>query len=104
MKTKQYKINKTQTLENVHDESVCAGTFCAIHNPSDHHMKDWPLYWRQDKAQLERICPHGAGHPDPDDLAWHIANGRGYMGIHGCHLNEDTGWGCCLKVEVDYEV
>lgn len=53
----------------VHDPEACKGQHCCVHNPSDHHMKDWPLNWRGDKGIMERICPHGVGHPDPDDLA-----------------------------------
>jgi hypothetical protein len=34
---------------------------------------------------MERICPHGVGHPDPDEYA--IASG-GDAGVHGCD-------GCC---------
>ena len=54
----------------VHDKSKCEGTHCCVHNPSDHHMKDWPTHWRDDRLLIERICEHGVGHPDPDDLAF----------------------------------
>jgi hypothetical protein len=33
-------------------------------------MKDWHTHWRDDRKLMERICPHGVGHPDPDDLAY----------------------------------
>lgn len=75
-------------LENVHPATVCVGRPCVLHNPSDHHMRDWKLLWRDDRHMMERICSHGVGHPDPDDLAWHIRNGREYQGVHGCD-------GCC---------
>ncbi len=76
-------------LKNIHDPSLCAGEFCVIHNPSDHHMRTWELNWRDDKKQMERLCPtHGTGHPDPDDLAFHVRQGRPWMGVHGC-------CGCC---------
>lgn len=52
-----------------HPEDVCQGEYCCIHNPSDHQMVDWPLILRGDRIPLmERICPHGIGHPDPDCL------------------------------------
>lgn len=54
----------------VHEKSNCEGHHCVIHNPSNHHMKDWPTNWRQDRYLMERICPCGVGHPDPDDLAF----------------------------------
>ena len=68
-----------------HDESKCKGKFCCVHNPSDHHMKDWPQNYRDDTGVTERLCPHGVGHPDfdqpfkPDSWQW----------IHGCD-------GCCI--------
>lgn len=77
------------TLKNVHDPSACAGEPCIIHNPTDHHMRDWPVHVRFDKANLvERICEHGVGHPDPDDLTYQEKMGRAWQGIHGCD-------GCC---------
>ncbi len=80
----------------VHDRSACAGEFCPIHNPSNHHMKNWPTHWRDDRRIMERICEHGIGHPDPDDIAFkkRIALKSGKkdydQGIHGCD-------GCCTK-------
>ena len=64
----------------VHDREICEGQICPIHNPSDHHMRDWPTNWRYDRGMMERICPCGVGHPDPDDRAEDT--------IHGC-------CGCC---------
>ena len=87
-----------QKLTNVHDKSECKGP-CPIHNPSNHHMKDWPLHWREDRGIFERICKHGVGHPDPDDLKYqenlyHKKHGTesNYLGVHGCD-------GCCLSPE-----
>ncbi len=76
------------TLVNVHPASACAGRACVVHAPSDHHMRSWTLNWRGDKGQMERLCPHQVGHPDPDDLAYHVSQGHEYMGVHGCD-------GCC---------
>ena len=65
----------------VHDRADCSG-YCPIHWPSDHHMRDWPTNWRSDwGAFMERICPHGIGHPDPDD--------KNADPVHGCD-------GCCV--------
>lgn len=69
-----------QRLVNVHSPDRCAGEHCTIHKPSDHHMGDWPQNFREDRGMMERLCPHGVGHPDPDDPAV----GR----AHGCD-------GCC---------
>jgi hypothetical protein len=71
-------------LVNVHDPSKCAGEFCVMHNPSDHHMRDWPTNWRGDRGLMERMCPHGVGHPDPDALAFHERLGESWQGVHGC--------------------
>ena len=74
-------------LHNVHPASQCAGRHCVMHNPSDHHMRQWPTNWRGDRGLMERICPHGIGHPDPDALAYLVSIGAD-DGTHGCD-------GCC---------
>jgi hypothetical protein len=66
-----------EVLNGVHEPEWCAGEFCCIHHPSNHHMKLWPQHWRGDRKLMERICQHGVGHPDPDDI------------------NPDTVHGCC---------
>lgn len=75
-----------------HDHEVCAGEFCCIHNPSEHSLNGAPLQLRADRAPLmERVCPHGVGHPDPDSLAYinRTWPDRGkYEDVHGCD-------GCC---------
>lgn len=80
---------KQMTL-TTHEASQCAGQHCCIHNPSAHHMRDWPLHWRADKGVMERICPHGVGHPDPDDAAHRDRMGQSFLNVHGCD-------GCCRK-------
>lgn len=76
--------NPSFALGNVHDEHNCVGRRCVIHNPSDHHMRDWHLHWRQDRGLFERICPCGIGHPDPDQFDyWRLTGQRG-QSVHGC--------------------
>lgn len=77
-------------LLKTHDESQCSGEYCVIHNPSEHHMREWPLNWRDDKGVMERICEHGIGHPDPDCAAHNEREGKAYLNVHGCD-------GCCRK-------
>jgi hypothetical protein len=75
-------------LVNVHHISKCAGRPCCIHNPSGHHMVEWPMHWREDRYLMERICEHGIGHPDPDHLKFVDPMGIRGEAIHGCD-------GCC---------
>lgn len=90
-------------LGNVHSLEECEGRHCVIHNPSDHSMRDFPTHWRWDRKIMERICKHGVGHPDPDDLeyqylrierenpgapAFFLEDEKRVAGIHGCD-------GCC---------
>lgn len=70
-------------LVNIHPQSACAGRACWVHNPSDHHMKEWPKNWRADRRILERVCEHGVGHPDPDDAAYRASVGDEDT-VHGC--------------------
>lgn len=85
-------------LRNIHDETDCEGRPCVIHHPSDHHMKEWPLNWRDGgmfdikPAHFERICPHGIGHPDPDSMAYQRLLGVD-VGTHGCD-------GCCAPAPI----
>jgi hypothetical protein len=58
-------------LSRVHRKDECIGEHCVMHNPSEHGMSDWPMHYREDRAIFERTCPHGIGHPDPDQReAW----------------------------------
>jgi hypothetical protein len=77
-------------LMQTHGRDKCDGRACCIHDPSDHHMRTWPLNWRSDTGVMERICPHGVGHPDPDHMAYVRSLGAGleWQGVHGCD-------GCC---------
>ena len=75
-----------------HNPSACKGQFCCIHNPSNHLMRDFRTYWRYDRNLMERLCIHGVGHPDPDQIAF-IERTQGKKmaeleEIHGCD-------GCC---------
>jgi len=98
-----------------HSPMQCDGHPCVVHNPSDHHMNEWPIVYRIDRAVempaitiegstatavvrgpvfvlAERTCPHGCGHPDPDSLAFARRNGgeefASTESVHGCD-------GCC---------
>lgn len=46
-------------------------------------MRSFPQLWRTDRGVMERVCPHGVGHPDPDEVYRDIDDF-----VHGCD-------GCC---------
>ena len=56
------------SLAAPHDPAFCAGRGCSRHHPSEHHMRTWPKVWREYYGYSDRMCPHGVGHPDPDDV------------------------------------
>lgn len=78
-----------ERLVGVHPVAACLGEWCCVHNPSPHHMVGWSQHWRADRVMMERVCSHGVGHPDPDDLEYLLRSGSGERGIHGCD-------GCCV--------
>jgi hypothetical protein len=77
----------------VHDRSENCQTYgCVIHNPSKHPMSDFPLHWRYDVKLMERICPHGVGHPDPDAIEFT----RRSIGAETARVRANHGCdGCC---------
>lgn len=87
--TNNFVTGTGQIIGNVHQETEeCLNKGCVIHAPSSHSMRDFPTHWRSDRGIMERICEHGIGHPDPDDLNY-IARSRGLSvatgeAIHGC--------------------
>jgi hypothetical protein len=75
----------------VHKAAVCAGSHCAIHNPSDHPLKNARRVLRgpdpfslKPVGFVERVCEHGSGHSDPDSVAFYDNNGHPGTGVHGC--------------------
>ena len=83
-----------ELMTSVHARSDCATDTCVLHNPTDNHMREWPLIWRDDRLIFERICEHGIGHPDLDQRKyWKETFGdENSMGVHGCD-------GCCVGSE-----
>jgi hypothetical protein len=67
---------------------------CVVHNKSQHHMRSWPQWWREDRGMFERLCPHGIGHPDPDQVYyWRMTLVGRYANaeeVHGCDM-------CCVN-------
>ncbi|WP_169807239.1 hypothetical protein [Herbidospora cretacea] len=58
-------------------------------------MVSWRQGWRSDRGLMERLCRHGVGHPDPDDIdRKRRARGDDFAwaeAVHGCD-------GCCRLV------
>ncbi len=89
-----YETGTGQLLQ-VHAREDCSGR-CPIHAPSNHSLRTVPTHWRDDRGLMERICEHGIGHPDPDDLYFRVTHGEGVegAGVHGCD-------GCCREAGRD---
>jgi hypothetical protein len=76
-------------LHNVHSATVCRGQSCTIHRPSPHHMRTWPIVWRDTAQRFDRICVCGVGHPDPDQIEyWSTRGNLIWRLVHSCD-------GCC---------
>src|ERR1035437_9586152 len=60
---------------------------CVVHNPSNHKGRGWPMVLRS-SGLIERRCPHGVGHPDPDSAAYMdwASKGHGAYTVHGCDI------------------
>lgn len=76
----------TGQLVYVHSRQVCMPP-CPIHAPSLHALVNAKRHWRDDREIMERICDHGIGHPDPDEIKLWLDEDSG---VHGCD-------GCCRK-------
>lgn len=86
--SKRYFLPDGRELVGVHDEALCEGRTCIIHSPTEHHMSEWPLIWRDDRGIFERACEHNVAHPDPDQEVYWVETGQEGQAIHGCD-------GCC---------
>jgi hypothetical protein len=85
----RFELHKSETVLMIHNKLDCdPNRPCPFHNPTDHHMRDWPMLWRSDRFLLERICPCGVGHPDYDD--------KSENKIHGC-------CGCCRSKSLNVQ-
>lgn len=78
-----YQLENSDVVIVAHSGKTCAGDQCPIHRKTTHRMRSFPQNWRGDRGIMERICPHGIGHPDPDDV-------MNTNTVHGCD-------GCCTE-------
>ena len=79
------QLEHTDTWIVCHDPADCRYQPCTVHNRTNHHLRHFPQQWRADRQLMERVCPHGVGHPDPDDIN---VLGDPAWSVHGCD-------GCC---------
>lgn len=75
--------HNTETVLLAHRKKDCSPGPCPIHRRTRHHMRSFVQIWRDDRGIMERICPHGVGHPDPD------CRRAQEDPVHGCD-------GCCV--------
>jgi hypothetical protein len=82
-----------------HPRERCEGKSgpCCIHFPSNHHMRTWQMNWRADTRVMERLCPHGIGHPDPD----HMTYARSLTPEHECIFNRDRSYSFTDWMDLD---
>jgi hypothetical protein len=79
-----YERQYLQNFKNVHDAGVCRGRACTFHNRTDHPLRQYTMNWRADRGIMERICPCGIGHPDPDQFAYWAEIDEMWQRVHGC--------------------
>ena len=78
---------------NLHPATLkCLSDGCMIHNPDESwvgNREDWPYFPRVD-GRMERLCPHGVGHADPNAVKFLVSRGWTELAAatHGCD-------GCC---------
>jgi len=72
----------------IHQPDALCETVCVVHNPSQGMHRTLTPIWRTDLQILERICPHGIGHPDPDQTLYLAQSGQMAKVLHSCD-------GCC---------
>lgn len=89
----EFHMNNGTILVNVHDKKQCAGRRCVVHNPTQHHMSMWPAEWDDAMGMVMRVCPHGWGHPDPDDRWFRTTRSSFLACTHQCDS-------CCQPEEI----
>lgn len=81
----------------MHSIRDCAHRKCVIHNRSLHHMRGWYATWNEDLKRVDRLCPHGLDHPDPDQFPFWEERGLSFLAIHDCD-------GCCAPSVIKGEL
>lgn len=87
------KLEHSDVEIMAHPPEECEGrNSCSLHNRTVHSMRAMTQVWRNDTGLVERICEHGIGHFDPDQMEYLISvHGKKdamLMALHSCD-------GCC---------
>jgi hypothetical protein len=92
--------HSNSVLVRTHTPDKCGSDeACVLHNMTDHSMRAFPQLWRGDRGIMERICTHGIGHPDPDQIPfWKQTKPKDWHWemVHGCD-------GCCRPDSKTYK-
>lgn len=73
----------------IHPAHACRGSYCSMHNPSDHPLRDAPQLWDPRFRSIYRMCTHGNVHLDPDDFTFKWRAGASLqvlalISVHDC--------------------
>jgi len=82
------------SIIQTHDAEACEGSFCSVHNPSDHPLNTAPLFWDSARRIMMRVCPCGIYHPDRDHLFFVMKHSIVLGALQAMHE-------CCKKVCCD---
>jgi len=95
-----------QLVLGVHPAAWCTG-WCAIHNPSDHWMRDCELGFDVEKKSLYRTCTHRIMHQDPDERTYwteKLESARRGTNLMSMALEKLSAWSCpncvCLCCDI----
>jgi len=82
-----------------HEGADCSGA-CALHGPSAHWARGMPLRWSFEEGRggrMERLCPHGVWHADPDDMAFRRRRGLPRDWVWADSACRGCGCGCACE-------
>jgi hypothetical protein len=87
------QLEHSHVRVNIHKESECLTSVCAIHKRTNHHMREFRQLYIFDMDIMTRVCSHDIKHPDPDDQA--AMNSEFFMD-HDCDA-------CCIRFATEEE-
>jgi len=76
-------------LSSVHKADTCRGTFCTIHNPSEHPLSLAPQKWSDIYGVMLRECKHRKFHVDADETSKRVKKAPFCIGCCNCCKHEE---------------